>query len=47
MRSKRVTEKAIQKRNLGKSGLEVSAIGIGCVNLSFGTGKAADIADGV
>jgi aryl-alcohol dehydrogenase-like predicted oxidoreductase len=37
----------MQKRKLGKSGLEVSAIGMGCMNLSFGTGKAADIADGV
>ena len=37
----------MQKRKLGNSGLEVSAIGMGCMNLSFGTGKAADIADGV
>ena len=27
--------------------MEVSAIGMGCMNLSFGTGKAADINDGV
>jgi hypothetical protein len=26
----------MQKRNLGNSGLEVSAIGMGCMNLSFG-----------
>ena len=37
----------MQKRQLGKSGLEVTAIGMGCMNLSFGTGKAADINDGV
>lgn len=37
----------MQKRTLGKSNLEVSAIGMGCMNLSFGTGKAADINDGV
>lgn len=37
----------MQKRKLGKYGLEVSAIGMGCMNLSFGTGKAADINDGV
>lgn len=33
----------MQKRKLGKSGLEVSALGMGCMNLSFGTGKAVDI----
>lgn len=32
---------------LGKEGLEVSALGMGCMNLSFGTGLAADIKDGV
>jgi len=35
------------KRKLGKSGLEVSALGMGCMNLSFGTGKAVDIDQGV
>ncbi|SHK13867.1 aldo/keto reductase [Chryseobacterium polytrichastri] len=34
-------------RKLGNSGLEVSAIGMGCMNLSFGTGKAADINEGI
>jgi aryl-alcohol dehydrogenase-like predicted oxidoreductase len=37
----------MQKRKLGKSDLEVSALGMGCMNLSFGTGKAADINDGI
>ena len=37
----------INKRKLGTSGLEVSAVGMGCMNLSFGTGKAVDIKTGV
>jgi aryl-alcohol dehydrogenase-like predicted oxidoreductase len=32
----------MQKRILGKSGLEVSALGFGCMGLSFGYGPAAD-----
>jgi len=32
----------MQKRKLGNSGLEVSAIGLGCMGLSFGYGPATD-----
>jgi len=34
--------KIMQRRILGKSGLEVSALGLGCMGLSFGYGPATD-----
>jgi aryl-alcohol dehydrogenase-like predicted oxidoreductase len=37
----------MQKRKLGKSGLEVSAFGFGCMGLSFGYGPAVDRQEGV
>jgi aryl-alcohol dehydrogenase-like predicted oxidoreductase len=37
----------MQKRTLGKSKLEVSAIGLGCMGLSFGYGPAVDKHEGI
>ncbi|MEJ1240559.1 aldo/keto reductase [Chryseolinea sp. T2] len=37
----------MKKRKLGNSGLEVSAIGLGCMGLSFGYGPAADKQDAI
>jgi aryl-alcohol dehydrogenase-like predicted oxidoreductase len=37
----------MKTRILGKSGLEVSAIGFGCMGLSFGLGQPVEHADGV
>ena len=32
----------MQKRTLGRSNLEVSALGLGCMGLSFGYGSVTD-----
>src|SRR6187402_3080390 len=37
----------MQKRTLGQSGLEVSALGFGCMGISFGLGPAMSRQDGI
>src|SRR3954471_15949209 len=37
----------MQKRTLGNSNLEVSAIGLGCMGLSFGYGPATGTQEGI
>src|SRR3982750_4766430 len=37
----------MQKRRLGNSGLEVSALGLGCMGMSFGLGQSIDPKDGI
>jgi aryl-alcohol dehydrogenase-like predicted oxidoreductase len=37
----------MQKRNLGNSNLEVSALGLGCMGLSYGYGPAVEKSEGV
>ncbi len=38
---------SMQKRKLGAGGLEVSALGLGCMGLSFGYGPAVDKQTGI
>lgn len=40
-------DETMQKRVLGRNGLEVSALGLGCMGLSFGYGPATDRAEAV
>src|SRR5947209_11176624 len=40
-------ERTMETRKLGKSGLEVSALGFGCMGLSFGYGPPVDKQDGI
>src|SRR5947209_133159 len=37
----------MEKRKLGKNNLEVSAIGLGCMGLTFGYGSAADTQEAI
>ena len=37
----------MQKRVLGRNGLSVSALGLGCMGLSFGYGPATDRGDAI
>jgi aryl-alcohol dehydrogenase-like predicted oxidoreductase len=41
------TGEIMQKRSLGNSGLEVSALGLGCMGLSFGLGPATEKSEAI
>lgn len=43
----KIKKLTMQKRKLGSCGLEVSEIGMGAMNLSFGTGKAVESSVGI
>lgn len=45
--STNVTQRTLPKRKLGKNNLEVSAIGLGCMGMSFGFGPAMDKQEGI
>src|SRR5215467_11002511 len=45
--SPEASRRAMQKRKLGRGNLEVSAMGLGCMGLSFGLGPAVARQDGI